>query len=303
MTQSNVQPPNPSTPRTILPAMPRLYPHDRSNRPRHRKPYIAADEHLAQQRSKLIRLLDTDHALAKRTNRRTGRLIITDQRNTPPRKNFTDDQIKDFKRKRRNLPDPDGASSRLLDSQLLNMWNSDCVADQQWEDYNAAVPLMEANKQYSRLPERAFQPRRYGGRKRKRCLDAGKLFAITSLQARSDDEKEEASDEELEDGEIEDDEERSKIESWHRVPIERLYPQGFEGRDDMMILSDKGSYRGADVDEDGVNPTAASPTSPPDSDTDDSDESDLDVELDESDALEVRRSFLDDYEHPLLLII
>lgn len=168
--------------------------------PYYKKRGHVASSYLCQNRRELLTLLPVHHPMRERT----GASGILHQRKLPviPRPPFTDAEIRDIKRHRNEVAsDPDNASSHLQRSQLISMWNADYDQQEQWHEYDQAQPIMEERREYSGLPDEAFESHDIVGVKRKRVVSAGyEKPSRARLLADDDDMITEAND--LEDGEV-----------------------------------------------------------------------------------------------------
>ncbi|KAK5077649.1 hypothetical protein LTR70_009557 [Exophiala xenobiotica] len=132
----------------------------------------AACSYLVQSRRALLTVLPAHHPMRERTDRNG----VLRQTTLPviPRPPFTDAEIIEIKRRRNQVAsDPDDASSQLQRSQLVNMWNADYDQEEQWEDYDQAQPIMEERREYSGLPDAAFQCRDIVRERKRRVVSNG----------------------------------------------------------------------------------------------------------------------------------
>lgn len=242
--------------------------HSHSN-PAFKRLKISPEQYLTRERFRLLReLLPRSHALHSRIKRQTGSILEKQSFPCASRDAFTADELEAIKlRRKTTAPDQNEAKVYLQDTNLLNMWNTDCQTKEQWAEYDSVQPLMEISMIRSQKPHEAFQPDFAIGEKRKRVVSD----EVRTVKLKADDLDDEKS-ELLEDGEIVEEqdavqsieEENGRLKLEHEALKAYLKSQGFEN----------GPFNKGEP-----SPPASPPESEKTEDSDD-DERDIDCDLD-----------------------
>lgn len=240
-------------------------------RPTFKRIRLSPNQYLAKERLRLLQLLPDEHVLRDRVQRHTGSIITERSNSGLPRQPFTDEELKAIKLKRKTTSlDQNEAKLHLQDTNLVNMWNSDCQTKEQWAEYDSIQPLMERSMCRSLKDAEAFQPEYVVGEKRKRVVSGEKR----TVKLKAGD---------LEDGEVQQDEENGEVAQ----SIEEINDQLKRENESIRAFLENKGLGGTLVRSREPSP----PASPPESEKTESsgDESDSDDKADRDGWAELER--------------